>query len=247
MSLTGKVVAVIPARFASTRLPGKPLADIHGKPMIQWVHDQIRKAKKVDQIIVATDDVRIMRAVQTFGGQAFLTSPELPSGTDRVAAVADRMEGDIFLNVQGDEPMMDPAAIDAAVQLVVSGRFELSTIMTPLRTLRELEDLSVVKVIVDRLDRAIYFSRYPIPYSRGPTPNEGVPFACRRHVGLYCFTRRMLHQFRELAPSALERAESLEQLRAIENGISMGIQEVDFQSIGVDTAEDLERVRRLLG
>ncbi len=243
----GKVVAVIPARYASTRLPGKPLADIHGKTMIQWVHDQTRKAKRVDQIVVATDDSKVMRAVQNFGGQALLTSTELQSGTDRVAAISDRVEGDIFINVQGDEPLMDPGAIDAAVELVASGRFELSTVMTPLKTLRELEDLSVVKVLVDKMDRAIYFSRYPIPYSRGSTPNEGVPFICRKHVGLYCFTRDMLHRFRALPPSALEKGESLEQLRALENGIAIGIQEVDFNSIGVDTPEDLERVRQVLG
>jgi 3-deoxy-manno-octulosonate cytidylyltransferase (CMP-KDO synthetase) len=242
-----KVIAVIPARYASTRLPAKILADIHGKPMVQWVYERAKLAKGVDEVYVATDDDRILKAVQAFGGQAILTSKDLPSGTDRVAAVADQVEGDVFVNVQGDEPLMDPGAIEAAVEIVTSGRFPMSTVMSPLKTEAELLDPSVVKVIADRLGRAIYFSRHPIPYSRGAKPAAEEELVCRRHVGLYVYDRATLMRFRSLPPSALEKAEVLEQLRALADGIAIGIAEVDFLAIGVDTPEDLERVRQILG
>lgn len=241
-----KVVIVIPARYGSTRLPAKVLAEIRGKPMIQWVYERANQARGVTSTIVATDDERIVQAVKSFGGTAIMTSSDLASGTDRVAAIADQVEGDIFVNVQGDEPMMMPGAIEAAVELVRSGRYPMATVMTPLRTLVELQDSSVVKVLSDRSGRAIYFSRHPIPYSRVPQPLEGEHFACRRHVGLYVYTRETLMRFRSLPPSPIEKGEVLEQLRALEDGISIGITEVDFLSIGVDTAEDLARVREVL-
>jgi 3-deoxy-manno-octulosonate cytidylyltransferase (CMP-KDO synthetase) len=241
-----QVVAVIPARYGSTRLPAKPLADIHGKPMIQWVYERVRQARGIDRTVVATDDERILKVVQEFGGEAVMTSTELQSGTDRVAAVADLIPADIYLNVQGDEPMMDPRAIETGLALVSSGRFGLGTVMTPIREPGELDDPSVVKVIADRGDRAIYFSRHPIPYSRGERPRPGEAYACQRHLGLYIFAREVLFRFRSLPPSAIERAEMLEQLRALENGIPIGIAEVGSVSIGVDTAEDLEKVRRIL-
>ncbi|OFZ20888.1 MAG: hypothetical protein A2X94_05110 [Bdellovibrionales bacterium GWB1_55_8] len=244
------VVAVIPARFASTRLPGKPLADIHGKPMIQWVYERTKKARGIDLVVVATDDERVARAVEGFGGRAMITSPDLASGTDRVAAVADAIPAKIYVNVQGDEPLMAPEAVEAAVELVRSGRFPMSTVMTPLRTRAELEDPSVVKVLADRTGRSIYFSRLPIPYSRGPQPvaepDGTADFICRRHVGLYVYTRETLFQFRSLPPSAIEQGEVLEQLRAVHHGIPIGITEVDFTSIGVDTPDDLEKVRKIL-
>lgn len=241
-----RVILVIPARYASTRLPAKPLADIHGKPMIQWVYEQSKKAQGISRVIVATDDDRICQAVERFGGEAILTSPDLPSGTDRVAAVADQVPGEIFVNVQGDEPLMDPRAIEAGVKLVTSQRFPLGTVMTSIRDPKELTDPSVVKVISDQEGRAIYFSRHPIPYSRGPIPERPQDYICRRHVGLYVYRRETLMKFRSLPASPIEKAEVLEQLRALENGIPIGITEVDFPSIGVDTAEDLEKVRRLL-
>jgi 3-deoxy-manno-octulosonate cytidylyltransferase (CMP-KDO synthetase) len=243
---TPTVIAVIPARYASTRLPAKILADIHGKPMVQWVYERTKQAKGVDEVYVATDDERIAQAVKGFGGKAVMTSTDLQSGTDRVAAVADQVAGDIFVNVQGDEPLMDPRAIEEAVELVRSGRFSMSTVMSPLKTEAELNDPSVVKVIADRLGRAIYFSRHPIPYSRGPKPVAGEQFVCKRHVGLYVYDRATLMRFRGLPPSPLEKAEVLEQLRALADGIPIGITEVDFLSIGVDTPEDLERVRQAL-
>lgn len=214
--------------------------------MIQWVYERARQAKGLDRVIVATDDARIQKAVESFGGEARMTSPELPSGTDRVAAVAREVPADVYINVQGDEPLMDPRAIEVAASLVTSGRFEMATVMTPLRDPEDLENRAVVKVIADRHDRAIYFSRFGIPYTRKPGPESGQPFACRRHVGLYAYARETLFRLQSLPVSPLELGESLEQLRAMENGIAIGIREVDFYSIGVDTPEELEKARRLL-
>jgi 3-deoxy-manno-octulosonate cytidylyltransferase (CMP-KDO synthetase) len=241
-----KTIIVIPARYSSTRLPAKPLADIHGKPMIQWVYERSKRAAGIAQTIVATDDERIAKAVKGFGGDVVMTSPDLQSGTDRVAAVADQVPADIYVNVQGDEPLIEASAIEAAVSLVSSRRYPLATVMTPIRDASELVDQSVVKVISDANQRAIYFSRLSIPYSRGPVPALTSDYACRRHVGLYVYRRDTLFQFRSLPPSSLEKAEILEQLRALEHGIPIGITEVDFTSIGVDTPEDLEKVRRHL-
>lgn len=214
--------------------------------MIQWVYEQTQKARGIHEIIVATDSQEIIDAVKKFGGKALLTSESIQSGTDRVAAIADQVSGDIFVNVQGDEPLMSPEAIEKAVELVCSGRFTMSTVMTPLKTLEDLQDPSVVKVLVDSEGRSIYYSRHPIPYSRGPQPTPGESFACFRHVGLYAYRRETLMRFRSLPPSSIEKAEVLEQLRALQNGISIGITEVNFISIGVDTPEDLEKVKRYL-
>jgi 3-deoxy-manno-octulosonate cytidylyltransferase (CMP-KDO synthetase) len=244
--MSKSVVIVIPARYSSTRLPVKPLADICGKPMVQWVYERSRKARGVIQTLVATDDERIAQVVRDFKGEVILTSPEIQSGTDRVAAVADRIPADIYVNVQGDEPLIDPVAIEKAIDLVSSGKFPMGTVMTPIRDASELSDPSVVKVISDRNERAIYFSRFPIPYSRGTVPSHIQDYACKRHVGLYVYEKEALMAFRKLPPSAIEKGEVLEQLRALENGIPIGIREVDFTSIGVDTPEDLEKVRRIL-
>jgi 3-deoxy-manno-octulosonate cytidylyltransferase (CMP-KDO synthetase) len=241
-----KVLAVIPARFGSTRLPGKVLADIHGKPMIQWVYERARRAKGLESVIVATDDERVAQVVRRFGGEVMLTSPDLPSGTDRVAAVADRVPADIYVNIQGDEPLMESKAIEEAAGLVLSGRFPMGTVMTPVADPSDLQNMAVVKVVADKTGRALFFSRYPIPYSRKSGPEEGEPYACKRHVGLYAYTQETLFRIRALKPSPLERGESLEQLRAMEDGIPIGITEVDFLSIGVDTPEELEKVRRIL-
>jgi 3-deoxy-manno-octulosonate cytidylyltransferase (CMP-KDO synthetase) len=214
--------------------------------MIQWVYERASKARGISRTLVATDDERIARAVRAFGGEVFMTSTGIQSGTDRVWAVAEQVEGDVFINIQGDEPLIEPSAIEAGVELVTSGRFPMATIMTPLRSEQELREPSVVKVIADRTGRAIYFSRHPIPYSRGSLPLPGEGYVARRHVGLYVYTRETLKRFSALEPSPIERAEVLEQLRAMEAGIPIGITEVEFTSIGVDTAEDLERVRKIL-
>lgn len=241
-----RVVAVIPARYASVRLPAKPLADIHGKPMIQWVYERAKASTLVDRVIVATDDERIASVVRKFGGEAMMTSPEIQSGTDRVAAVADEVDADVYVNIQGDEPLMETAAISEAVKLVTSGRFRMGTVMTPMRDPSDLTNVAIVKALADQHQRAIYFSRHAIPYSRGEVPGEGGVFACRRHVGLYTYTKECLFRIRSLPMSALERGEMLEQLRAMEDGIAIGIQEVDFLSIGVDTPEELDKVRKIL-
>lgn len=240
------VLIVIPARYASTRLPAKPLADIHGKPMIQWVYERAKQVQGSCDVLVATDDDRIVKAVEAFGGRAILTSSDLQSGTDRVAAVADQISADMYVNLQGDEPLIAPETIEKAIDLVRSGRFPIGTVMTRLKSSAELHDPSVVKVIADRNQRAIYFSRHPIPYSRGPEPGPEGSFACLRHVGLYVYRREALFQFRSLAPSSLEKGEMLEQLRALSEGLPIGIVEVDFTSIGVDTPEDLDLVRKIL-
>ena len=244
---THGVLVVIPSRFASTRLPAKPLADIHGKPMIQWVYERARRAKGIADVVVATDDERIFKAVEGFGGRALMTSSDCVSGTDRVAEVANQIPADVYVNVQGDEPLMDPRAIEQAAEMVTSGRFVMATIMTPIQDPSDLENRAVVKVLADITGRSIYFSRLPIPYGRlrhdeiSSEISGGI--ICRRHVGLYAYTRETLLKIQALPVSPLERAESLEQLRAIENGISIGIAEVDFISIGVDTPEELEKVR----
>lgn len=245
-----KVVGLIPARYAATRLPGKPLSEINGKPMVQWVYEKASQAESLNEVWVATDDERILKAVEAFGGRAVMTSKELTSGTDRIAQAADQIGADVYVNIQGDEPMMDPHGIDLATALVVSGRFQMASLMTPLKTQQDLENPTVVKVITDASARAIYFSRFPIPYSRhSPIETGDMPggeFACKRHVGLYVYTREVLFKFRSLPPSKLEKGEMLEQLRALANGISIGMAEADFESIGVDTPEDLERVRSIL-
>lgn len=241
-----RVLLVIPARYGSTRLPAKALADIHGKPMVQWVYERALPTRGTVGTVVATDDTRILERVQGFGGRAVMTSVELGSGTERVAAVAELPEYkdvEVFVNIQGDEPLIQAFAIERAIELVASGRFEMGTVMTPLVSYAELSDPSVVKVIADQGGRSIYFSRHPIPYSRGERPKDGGPYACQRHIGLYVYRRDTLARITRLPPSPLERGEVLEQLRALEAGVAIGIAEVAMTSIGVDTPEDLEKVK----
>lgn len=241
-----KTIAVIPARFGATRLPGKPLADIHGKPMVQWVYEAAAQARGISQVIVATDDARIFAAVEAFGGVAMMTSNTLTSGTDRVAAIADKLPADVYLNVQGDEPLIEPETIEAALSLVTESDFEMSSVMTRLKSLEELESRAVVKAIADRRGRALYFSRFAIPYSRNAAPTNLAEWACYRHLGLYVYRRSTLLKLRELEPSPLEIGESLEQLRALDNGISIGLGVVNSISMGVDLPEDLEKVKHIL-
>lgn len=244
-----RVIAVIPARFAATRLPGKPLSDIQGKPMVQWVYERARQARGLERVIVATDDERIVQVVRGFGGEVIMTDPALPSGTDRVAAVAEKVGADVYVNVQGDEPLMSPRAIEAAMGLVTSGKFPMATVMRPFKNPGDLENRNLVKVLSDRNGRALYFSRLPIPYGRQPVPRDPlsgeVPEAIvpRNHVGLYVYTRETLFRFSSLPPSPLERMEMLEQLRALEDGIPIGITEVDFTSFEVNDRSDLEKIR----
>jgi 3-deoxy-manno-octulosonate cytidylyltransferase (CMP-KDO synthetase) len=240
---SASVIAIIPARFASTRLPGKALADIGGRPMIEHVYRRASAARSVSSVIVATDDERIYRAVAAFGGTAHMTSPRHPSGTDRLAEVAANTACDIIVNVQGDEPLIDPATIDQAVAPLLEDRaLEMSTLRHRIDDRTEIENPHLTKVVVDRDQYALYFSRAAIPFLR----EGGTPAPAWAHIGLYVYRRTTLLRLASLPPSVLERSEALEQLRALENGIRIKVVETVHRSIGVDTPEDLERVRRLM-
>jgi 3-deoxy-manno-octulosonate cytidylyltransferase (CMP-KDO synthetase) len=250
------IVAIIPARFAATRLPGKPLSVIHGKTMIERVYERARAAKRVDRVLVATDDDRIAAAVRAFGGEAVLTSPQHATGTDRMAEVARAIDAEIVINVQGDEPMLDPAGIDS-VALALEGdpRVEIATLSLPLRSVDEMLAPSVVKVVTDASGDALYFSRSPIPHVRQGAGGDARAAAAaavarglaRRHVGLYGYRREALLRFAALPPHPLEEAEGLEQLRALAAGMRIRVVPVDGEAgVAVDTPEDLERVRALL-
>lgn len=237
------VVAVIPARFASTRFPGKPLADIDGRPMIEHVYRRASASPVVSRVIVATDDLRIASRVTQFGGHVRLTKPDHLTGTDRLAEVAATLDCDIVVNVQGDEPLLDPRAITELVAPLADPTVSMSTLYRRIENPSELDNPNIVKVVTDRAGFALYFSRAPIPFSR--EPREGWP-PLYRHVGVYAYRRTALLVLASLEPTPLERAESLEQLRALEHGIRIRAVETSYDSIGVDTPADLEQVRRLL-
>jgi 3-deoxy-manno-octulosonate cytidylyltransferase (CMP-KDO synthetase) len=250
------IVAIIPARFASTRLPGKPLCDIHGKPMIQHVYARVEQARMVDRVLVATDDERIISTVRGFGGQAVLTSPAHRTGTDRLAEAAASIEADIVVNVQGDEPLIEPSAIDAAIEpLRVEPGLPITTLSAPITREEELFSPDVVKVVTDAKGDALYFSRSPIPYLRCDEPGgmrqaaeralmDGV---MRKHVGLYVYRRDALLRFSGLPPSPAEQAERLEQLRALHHGMRVRVVALlEEPGPAVDTPEDLERVRAFI-
>lgn len=246
MASSNTVVGIIPARFASTRLPGKPLADIAGRPMIQHVYERAQRARSLDEVLVATDTAEIVEVVEAFGGRAILTDPAHATGTDRLAEVAaGLLEVDVIVNIQGDEPLIDPSAIDAVVKPLLDGSdFPMSSAMTALDDPSEAEDPSVVKVVTALDGAALYFSRAAIPATRSRVPELD---RWRKHLGLYAYRRSFLIELATFPPSPLEKLEALEQLRALENGFRIAMVELEaHQSIGVDTPEDLERVRRLL-
>jgi 3-deoxy-manno-octulosonate cytidylyltransferase (CMP-KDO synthetase) len=238
-----KVVAVIPARWASTRFPGKPMAELAGEPMIVHVVRRASEARTVDHVIVATDDERIAEAAVGAGAEAVMTG-ECPSGTDRVAvAVADRDEWDIVVNVQGDEPLLSGDNIDVLVEgLIADEKVRMTTLCRPLEVERA-EDPNAVKVVRDTRGRALYFSRSPIPY---PRHREVAWKLWRLHLGIYGFRCDALVEFVALPPSELEQAEGLEQLRALENGIPILVLDAPHPAFGVDTPEDLERVKKII-
>jgi 3-deoxy-manno-octulosonate cytidylyltransferase (CMP-KDO synthetase) len=236
-------VAIIPARYYSTRLPGKALADIAGRPMIEHVYRRVSMARSIADVIVATDDRRIADAVSRFGGAVRMTSDAHPSGTDRLAEVAATLTCDLIVNVQGDEPLIDPEMIDEAVApFAADAALEMSTLRKRIDDPAERLNPNVTKVVVDDDDFALYFSRAPIPHTR-----DGCPEApAWRHIGMYVYRRDTLLRLARLAPSALERAEALEQLRALASGIRIKCVKTACESIGVDTPADLERVRQLM-
>ncbi len=236
-------VAVIPARFSSTRLPGKPLADIHGRPMIEHVHRRACEAKSVERVIVATDDLRVFEAVRAFGGEVVMTSPDHRTGSERVAEVAARLDSALIVNVQGDEPLLAPSMIDDAVAACRDdASVAMSTVRARILDPAEVASPAVVKVVTDVRGRALYFTRAAVPFLRDP----GTPATWYKHVGLYVYRREFLLAFAAMPPTPLELSESLEQLRALEHGHAIMTVESRHDALGVDTPDDLERVRRVL-
>jgi 3-deoxy-manno-octulosonate cytidylyltransferase (CMP-KDO synthetase) len=237
------VVAIIPARWASTRFPGKPLAVLGGKPLVRHVWERACRAREVDRVIVATDDMRIAEAAFDFGAEVAMTSPRHPTGTDRLAEVAARLPAArIIINIQGDEPDIAPATIDRLARTLLGDpRLGMVTAANPLGP-ADLANPNVVKVVTDLAGRALYFSRSPIPHDRDGS--GGIKYL--RHQGIYGYRRRMLLDFVKWKPTPLERAEKLEQLRALEHGVGIGVIEVKSASVGVDVPADLARARRAL-
>jgi 3-deoxy-manno-octulosonate cytidylyltransferase (CMP-KDO synthetase) len=240
-----KVVVVIPARYGSTRLPGKPLVSLNGQPMVQRVYARAKLARRVDRVIVATDDDRILQAVTSFGGEARMTRTDHRTGTERVAEVAAHVEGEIFVNVQGDEPLLDPAAVDTAVTaLLEEPEAAVATVATPIKVPGDIMDPNVVKVVLDFDDNALYFSRAPVPWVR----DTGGKIQVRhlKHLGLYVFQREALLEYPTLPQGELERIEQLEQLRWMENGTKIRVAEVAHDAVSVDVPADIARVEKLL-
>lgn len=236
-----KIICVIPARYASTRLPGKPLADIAGKPMIVRVYEKVMQAQKASEVIAAVDDERVYNAVVNAGGNAVMTAKNHPTGTDRLAEVALKCpDADVIINVQGDEPLIDPKIIDdLAQQFIDDENLQMATVKTPMQESEKAEPGNV-KVITDKNDYALYFSRSLIPY---PRENTGV--IVYKHIGIYGYRRDFLLQYAKMQPTPLEQTESLEQLRALENGYKIKVITTDKHFVGVDTKEDLVKVNEI--
>ena len=260
-----KAVGVIPARYASSRFPGKPLAALCGRPLVCHVYERARRSKTLARVVVATDDLRIRDAVAAFGGEVQLTAAHHPSGTDRVAEVAASLSSELVVNIQGDEPLIEPAMIDEAVApFFVEAELVMGTVCRRLEAEDECHSPHVVKVVRDCRGFALYFSRAPIPYHRAPSAEcsvqgaEGAGSArlqssvlgpeplYYKHIGLYVYRRDFLLELARLAPTPLEEAEQLEQLRALEYGYPIRVVETKYDSIGVDTPEDLARIERMV-
>ncbi len=233
------VLGVIPARFGATRFPGKPLADIEGQTLVQRVWERASQAQLLDALVVATDDERIAEHIRRLGGVPVLTSPEHPSGTDRLGEVAAKLEHDYYVNVQGDEPLVEPGAIDALVQQTLARQTAMSTLITPITAAmaEQVENANVVKAVVDGQGYALYFSRSPIPYPRRP---EAATYF--KHIGIYMYSRATLLELCRAEPVMLEQAESLEQLRAMHSGVRILTVETTYDPIAVDVPEDVDRV-----
>jgi 3-deoxy-manno-octulosonate cytidylyltransferase (CMP-KDO synthetase) len=252
------IVAIIPARYASTRLPGKPLLDLAGTPMILRVVKCARQVGSIERVIVATDDKRVLETVIAAGEEAVMTSPEHRTGTDRLAEVAGKLDAEIIVNIQGDEPLIDPATIESAIApLLADSSIVMGTTSEPIENVEDALNPNVVKVIVDLHGFAIYFSRHPIPFPRtsvsehksmraalSAQPELLKSFA--KHTGLYVYRRDFLINFARLPSTPLEKIEALEQLRALEHGYRIKVVPVAHRSIGVDTPEDVERIRRMI-
>ena len=238
-------VAVIPARYASTRLPGKPLIDLGGVPMIVRVVERARLTPGIAAVLVATDDVRVRDVVEAHGGVAVMTRADHRSGTDRLAEVAATLACDVIVNVQGDEPLIEPAMIAQAIAPFAEPAIEMTTLCRRLTDPEEFANPNVVKAVVGHDGFALYFSRSPVPFDRAGG-RDVVPAAAFKHIGLYAYRRTTVLRLAALAPTALEETEMLEQLRALEHGIRIRVVPTDLDSIGVDTEADVARVRALL-
>ena len=243
------VVGVIPSRYGSHRLPAKPLVDFCGKPMVQRVYEQAKKSQLLDRVVVATDDVRIEDAVHRFGGDVILTSKEIQSGSDRVAAVASHEAGDIFVNIQGDEPLIAPEMIDQGVQLLLDDTSaSVGTVVKEISSQEELLNPNVVKVVLNHDGYALYFSRSIVPFVRGEANVKlWLPLhTFYKHIGLYIFRREFIMQYVQLPVSRLEKAEKLEQLRILEAGYKIKVGITTYESIPIDTPDDVARVIAIL-
>lgn len=242
-----KIIGIIPARYGASRFPGKPLARIAGKPLIQHVIERCQQAKALSEVVVATDDTRIWEVAQAFC-RVEMTRPDHPSGSDRIAEVAERSTAEAVVNIQGDEPLIDPAVINAVAEALRDN--EMSTAATRIKDVAELDNPNVVKVVVNAAGRALYFSRRTIPYLReaaSRSANEPLAaFPFLKHLGIYGYRREALLRLVKYPVSPLENAEKLEQLRALENGIAIGVVQVDYDSVGVDVPEDVKRVEAML-
>ncbi|GAB4411817.1 MAG: 3-deoxy-manno-octulosonate cytidylyltransferase [Thermodesulfovibrionales bacterium] len=239
------VLVVIPARYDSTRFPGKPIAPLRGKPLIQHVYENAKGSTLADDVIVATDSETIFERVISFGGKAVMTSREHASGTDRVAEVARSMDCDIIVNVQGDEPLIRPEMIDDAIDILSDSRADIGTLVKRIEEQGEITDPNIAKVVFNRDNFALYFSRAPIPYHRDGWKGPG-QFTAFKHIGIYSYRRGVLLRLTDMKPSRLEEIERLEQLRALENNFRIKVKETSLETIGVDTPLDLERVERWL-
>ena len=247
-----KTYGIIPSRFGSSRFPGKPLAVLAGKPLVAWVVEAVKKAKGLDEVLVATDDERIVAAVRQYGGQAVMTPSSLPSGTDRIACAARNFLGrdfdddDILVNIQGDEPLIDPALVEElAAKLRDEAKWDMATAVTPIRAASDFAAKTVVKVVLDRDDGALYFSRAPIPCDRDHAPDFSTSLYVR-HLGIYAYRGGFLKRYIAEPPCALEQTEKLEQLRALWMGAKIAVVRTQDEGVGVDTPEDAERVSKIL-
>ena len=237
-------IVIIPARYDSTRFPGKPLYPLKGMPVIQHVYENSKHARLSDDVIVATDNETIFERVFTFGGKAIMTDKKHPSGTDRIAEVAASMDYDIIVNVQADEPLIRPEMIDDVITVLDDKRASIGTLIKKIEDPNEIADPNIVKVVFDKEGFALYFSRSPIPFQA--SHSELRTFHCYKHVGIYSYRREALLSLAGMEPTELEKIEKLEQLRALENGIKIKIKETFFETYGVDTPEDLERIGKCL-
>jgi 3-deoxy-manno-octulosonate cytidylyltransferase (CMP-KDO synthetase) len=241
-----QIAAIIPARYQASRFPGKPLAIIAGKTMIERVHEQVKKVRGLDRVIVATDDDRIRAEVERLGGEFVMTRNDHPSGTDRLAEVAEKHpEIDVIVNVQGDEPLIDPLNVEQAfAPFLVEKDLQMGTLAWHIKIEEEALSSNVVKVVVDKNDFALYFSRLPIPFYRDDRSFEERKYL--GHVGMYVYSRDCLLKIAALKPTPLETSETLEQLRALENGIPIKVSYIESRSLAVDLPEDVEKVERAL-